>query len=1230
MKRTRLSLLIAAAALLLAGGTLRAQELVLQEERDFRFAEQLAEKQLDDLAARQFSHFADLWPASPRAPEALFRAAESFEALESWQRAADTYLRLVLAYPEAANADKALFNRGKLLAQLGDPLNAALTLERIRLFMPKSELIPLALVSAAEQFRSAGEAKQAYDAAATMLAQYPDSPLRSRAIFLLARLQQDARKPALALLDLNRINVTRIETGQDVESGLMRGRVLIELGRYASADSVLETLLSTTVASDSIGSAACVLVQSLYGRGHYLKAIAITERTLGRPLAAGQADCLRLYQGDCHAALGETAQALRSLAAIQAEKLPPAESSKLAFRRGILQQRAGEPALALPWFSQLLAQPDSLPGLERLQRLALEQQTRILIELGNPGEALRLLRRQFDTHPQLRDLILLQRAELERASLHDPAAARQNYLLLSQFYPASPLIDEAALGVAACQEAEGEGTAAIKSYAKFITLYPAAESIPTVRSRLTWLQEYAPAASSGRDLILSRLLLTGSEAGPALDWAAERITIDHAFAEGLALLRGIQLRGTLQPDEQVRLFCLAGEAHARLAGKLALEGDPERARLHADSLQQVAAWLAVNAGSAECSKAIERLALMAHYQSLTTPLQRAALADTLVARLPAGDSLATRLRIEQVRDWYRFAVDSSSEHWLGRAASACHELAASPAAPELRVEIASLQALIFTARQFPDSAILVLQSALADGHASPAAVAAELDLASRLEQANRLDEAAAGYQDWLSHYFYASRADSIRSHLCQLFFRQRQFESARSCMETGDNGALFQDLAPYLERPRTDDLLWLSAQSWLLQQNLPAAITAFREYLRVNPDGRHRGEAMLALADLYLLDGNPEAAAGHLEALMAAAPGDSLANVALNRTADLYYDRKEYSKAATLYARLKGATGGDLQRTAASREALCEYKQQNITRARQLTDAFRKNWKDRKAEAQFLYEDGMFCLANKDFKAAETNLKELATKYKELPEGADGELGLARMYATLNNSDEALKILTNIPNKYSDPRILALASINLGEFYYENRQLENCVTAGRKALDYAGVGPEQKRALELLITVFDDLRLWDNAVLLLRQYIATYPDADETFSRRVQLGIFLINLKEYDRGIEQLKNLLPLADAESEAEIQYWIAKAYHERGEMTQAIIEYLKVQYACRPSKLPWGTTALYEAGQTYVKLGNLTNARRLFQQIVQEKGTGDQFGRVANERIREIDALLAQKKG
>lgn len=1222
-------LTLALLVLFLFCSLLPAQEGLLQEEKDFRFASQLAEKQLYDLAAQQFEKFADTWPTSPRAPEALFNAAENLETIAAYQRAAETYLRLVMSYPEATNADKAFFNRGKLLAVLGDPLNAAFTLERIRIFTPSSELIPLAMVSAAEQFRSAGEPQKAFSAATAMVAQYPDSPARPRAFFLLSQLQHDAGKPALALAELNRIGSTRVENTLATQIALLRARLLAELGRYAKSDSVLEVLINTDTANDSIGAAACVLAHSLYSRGLYQKTVQSVERSLNRRIRPEERNRLRLLQGDSWTALGESSSALNTLGRIPHDSLGALDAAKLAFRLGVLQKRAGEPALALPWFSRILAQADTLAGLTTLQRLALQEQTAMLLELNNPGEALRSLRRLFEELPALRDLILMQRATIMRTILKDPVSARQDYAMLTSFYPASSLADDAALGLAICHEEAGEKEAAIRAYQNYLALYPAAEEGAEAERRLTWLRLYQPESSSTRDLWISSALQAGGDANAALAWAAERIHQDHDYQAGLNLLRQIlAARGEREVDETT-LSTLAGFAHARLAEKYALEGDSPRSALHADSLQEVNRFLLSRGAADQDSHVINRLAQLSRWSRIERPLIRAGMVDTLLVQIQPSDSLAAALKLEQAQIWYRFAVDSSA-HWFSRADAACRAISSVNPPPRIRLENALLHSKIFNAIQRPDSAIQTLQDALTGGSISAPAAEAALFLAGLLEKADRNDEAAALYEDWLHTYGYAGRADSIRTRLCQIYFKQRQFDHARECMNHSDDGSALQELSPYLDQKRSETLLWLSAQAWLLQQDIPAAITAFKEYIRANPQGNHRGQALLALADLYTMTGNPQAAAGHLEELIAASPQDSLALVALIRTADLLYDQHQFREAAIRYARIKTAASGAVQRQAAMQEVLSEYKQNNFARARQLADTFKKSYKDRRAEALFLYEDGMICLANKDFSAAENQLKELTGKYRDLPEAAEGEMGLARLYATLNKTDEALKILTNIPNRYTEPRIVALSYINLGEFYYESRQLENCMAAARKALEYAPRGPEQQRAIALLVTVFDDLRLWDNAVVLLRQYIQEYPEAEDTFNRRMQLGIFLINLKEYDRGVDQLKSLLPLADAESEAEIQYWIARAYHERGDMNQAIIEFLKVKYVCRPSKLPWGTTALYEAGQTYAKLGNLVNARSLFQQIVRELGVGDQFGRVANERIREIDATLARQKG
>ena len=115
----------------------------------------------------------------------------------------------------------------------------------------------------------------------------------------------------------------------------------------------------------------------------------------------------------------------------------------------------------------------------------------------------------------------------------------------------------------------------------------------------------------------------------------------------------------------------------------------------------------------------------------------------------------------------------------------------------------------------------------------------------------------------------------------------------------------------------------------------------------------------------------------------------------------------------------------------------------------------------------------------------------------------------------------------------------------------------------------------------------------------------------------------------YIAGLEsgRVKNLKPMISADDEARVQYWIALSYADAGFTEQSIIEFLKVRFSCKPTKLPWGVTALYNAGQGYQKVGNLFKAREMFELVVKERGATDSFGRKAQEKIDEIDKALSK---
>ena len=400
----------------------------------------------------------------------------------------------------------------------------------------------------------------------------------------------------------------------------------------------------------------------------------------------------------------------------------------------------------------------------------------------------------------------------------------------------------------------------------------------------------------------------------------------------------------------------------------------------------------------------------------------------------------------------------------------------------------------------------------------------------------------------------------------------------------------------------------------------------FLKYLDLGVDARHRSEALFAMGELADALNKKEMAQGYFEEC--AVLGDSLGQQARLRAAQIHYNRGAYKIAAEYYTQIKKNLSGDLAKQAWEQQIICEYRLARLNRADDLVKGYKKQYSDRNAEARFLYEEAMYYINKKDFGKAERILKNLSSKYDDVPEGARGDLGLARLYVIQTKTEDALKRLTEIPEKYDDPDIVATAYLNLADFYYENRAVENCIRAANNVLELKENGPLRAQAMDLLISSYDDLGLRDQAIALEREYIETYPHADDILDRRIKIGVFLWYLKEYDRAIIHLKELFPLVPADKEAEVQYWIAESYAGAGMTEQAIVEYLRVKYQChQPPKLPFGVTALYKAGEGYQRIGNLHKAREMFEQVVKERGATDEFGRAANRKIQDIDEQLSR---
>lgn len=1226
--RTILILALLASSLSLP---LFAQENILQEEQDYRFAEQLADKGMKGLAALQFIKYADNFPTSPRAPQALFNAALNYESIDSLGRASQVYLKLFFKYPNSSLIDQAQFHQAKIMSVMGEHEKAGLMFERIRLFTPESDLVPRAQLLAAEEFLAAGKLRSAKDAAFTFLEDFPTHPLRFEAHYILAKIFGAQQQVQVALERLNRIAGERIDDELTVKAQLLRSRLLQKIGRYTAADSVLQAIVDSGLKSDSVGVAAVKLANSYHKRGQYDRSDRIIQKALQLELPTRYQAQLQVIAGDNFYRQEKIKQAFTHYQNVPDDVLKPRDRLYLIFRRGTVAARLGNSQTALGYFKTIIDEADSLNRVSLLKYQAVKESANILTALNRSAEALRALRQFLDQSASeaYKDKLLFQIAEIQQ-SMQDYAGARRTLAIILELFPNSSLVDDAQLRIARLYENEKAYDLALTEYKRYLSQYPGADEAQRTKEHIALLQKFKPVDANKANAAINNVLvqnLLGSDRARILsEWAEAQVYTFHNFPKAISLIKKTFTLGENSGVDKGKLLYLMGYSHAMLAQMYDAQHLPQQANAHFDSLMTIVSVLEKSFAASGWTVQARYLLIQKQLQKTADLPPRIALLDSSIHYLraqQAPDSLLSELEYDLAKSLLLKSYnDSTRQLLLAKADSICSLLPGRLPDPDLQANALFLHAMVSINRAKYDTAVVMLQDYLEKYPQSPQIVLVSLQLADLYDILGNLEKAKSLYRQVFRSYFYSRQADRARVRYADILIRQNRVKEATLFLERAFPITDNSELASFISQRVPEDALWMWVKAKKAAGPSLQAMNALRQYLSVSNNEKHRAEALFYLGEMAMQMNDKEVALGHFEELIRTFPQDTLAKLALVKSADLYFDRSNYKAALKKYKSVQNKLSGDLLKHAFAREVICEYRLGNPGRAKNLAAAFKKKFDDRNVVASFLYEEGSYHLKKKNFKQAEKIFKELVKKYNDVPEGGKGELGLGRLYVILNKTDEALKILTRIPDKYKDPEIVATAYLNLGDFYYQNRQLENCIFALRKVLQLQKQGPNHEQALRLLISAYDDVQLYDRAIALARQYVKLYPNSSFYISKRIDIGLFLIKLKEYDRAIAYFRDLKPIVDAETEPQIQYWIAKAYSESGQTEEAIIEFLKVKYLSKPTKLPWGDTALYEAAQAYRKLGNPERARDLFKEIIRSRGTSDQIGRVASEKLREIE--------
>ena len=234
----------------------------------------------------------------------------------------------------------------------------------------------------------------------------------------------------------------------------------------------------------------------------------------------------------------------------------------------------------------------------------------------------------------------------------------------------------------------------------------------------------------------------------------------------------------------------------------------------------------------------------------------------------------------------------------------------------------------------------------------------------------------------------------------------------------------------------------------------------------------------------------------------------------------------------------------------------------------------------------------------------------------------EAELYIGLIYQNRKDKIEALTHFNSIMTKFPETKIWSKVYNTLGIYYYSIGQYGDAARYFNMAIENSS-GKEDRIAFNNLILSYRYSGWFDSEINALRRYVELFPEADDIFGKKFDIGKALLNNGNYKSAVEQLKPLLPLATLEGEVEIQMKIAEAYEELGNDEKAILEWLKVLYYGRSAVPKLNTLVRFRLANICERVGIYDKSLKFYEEIVEEEGAATDLGRPAKigiDRVKE----------
>jgi tetratricopeptide (TPR) repeat protein len=1178
-----------------------------QEKLDFLYGERLSKEGLFDLAAIQFHRFVIDYPTSPRAPQAQWMAAESDLRSEKFEEARSGFLRYILNYPASPDQDLAQLKIGECFERQGLQIPAAQSYFRVYAIYPQSRWAGEGLVRNAAIYFNADSLSKAESSLRILLDLKNTPEITSKTTFLFADLFVKQEKYDAAIKLLTPFLSRPVRDPDQVRAEFQLGRIQETIGDWEKAKKHFQ---SATLAAgqDSTSQSAWLRLGLLnFMLGDRVEAAGNFVKCGALNIKPSLTDKAYYWLGKTESAGGRFQAALDAFNRIGMEAAGPIRS-EARFEKARSLEALGRVDEAVGLYEVL--SKEAAVSVRKKAMLALADAHCRKADFDSAFSLYDRYGSEFPDDPNA-DRVFLRKSDIAFDSLGRTEDGFESLRGLWKSCPRSALLPAAHFRYAEHLEAAGRSEEAASFYDRIRRQFPFTDWAERADRRLEFMDWNGAKEGPSLVLALSGLLksVETNPGDPALYYTLGMVSFRvRGYAEAADCLKRWIGEGRESVQADTAIYCIA-ESYARMARLEARPGLADSAgRYYSILFQRFPS-------SPFAGRSLIKMNLHALESDPSAPFGN-----------PASLPPDTGAEFESLL--YRIARFAAQRDSFGCARLFLDRLHRDFPDGWRKTQVQFLEAFVEFRKGSWDSADSLLN--LIGSRSQNSSAIADIDWFRGLAKWRKGDTAGAIFDFEKARKGCPSVVgqDSLLLTLGSACLENAAFKKAAEVFES----ALKADSAGVeaLRLGLAPDFLSLRKP---LLRGLSKAYSSINEYHKAKKalilygeeggsDPSDRFFVWTSLSKLADAEGKPDQARFFLQKILETHPSDS----AYALLGLMQYRQGRNDEAIETLMKAFETASSPASRALLQSKIICamfrlDRVQEGESRIKPFEGQFKNlpNSKDLLCEIEM--EKGRALVRKKSFEQALKSFKNVQDQ-KRSPLAPEAELETGRVLLLMNKTEKGMELLTELPGKYPNHPILPRVYLNLGDQYYRLNQIENALAAFKNAAADSSDFDVSSVAVRYLIKIYEGIQMTDAAMALTRTYLRRYPDAEDALQKKIQIGIYYYELKEFDRALDRFRSLKPEADSESDAEIQYWLGKCYADMGLYEQAILEYLKVKYISPPTQLPWASTALYEAGIAYLRLHRPSTAKSMFEKIVTIEGASSDLGRIARQRIADID--------